>query len=79
LLWYDLDLSDTPYKTLEYHSKAINQCAFSKAYPLMATASNDGTVHVLHAKVFTDLLQNALIVPLKILKGHTIKDGEGVK
>jgi ribosome biogenesis protein ERB1 len=45
----------------------------------MATASNDGTVHVLHAKVFTDLLQNALIVPLKILKGHSIKDGEGVK
>lgn len=45
----------------------------------MATASNDGTVHIFHAKVYTDFLQNALILPLKVLKGHTVREGEGVK
>jgi ribosome biogenesis protein ERB1 len=28
--------------------------------------------------VYNDLMQNALIVPLKILKGHSTKDGLGV-
>ncbi len=29
-----------------------------------------GTVHIFHGNVYNDLMQNALIVPLKILKGH---------
>lgn len=28
--------------------------------------------------VYNDLMQNALIVPLKVLKGHTITDDLGV-
>jgi len=32
----------------------------------------------MHGKVFSDSLENALIVPLKVLKGHTIKNELGV-
>ena len=49
-----------------------------KHYPLMASASDDGTVHIFHARVFSDLLKNPLIVPLKILRGHGVTGGLGV-
>jgi len=32
----------------------------------------------MHGKVYTDMLENALIVPLKVLKGHQIKNDLGV-
>jgi ribosome biogenesis protein ERB1 len=45
----------------------------------MATASDDGTVHVFHARVFSDFLQNPVIVPVKILRGHAVTtEGLGV-
>ena len=78
LCWFDLDLSDRPYKTLRYHEKGIRSVAFHKQYPLMASASDDGTIHVFHARVYNDLIQNPLIVPVKVLKGHKLKDRLGV-
>ena len=45
----------------------------------MASASDDGTVHIFHARVFGELsLKNPLIVPLKILRGHEVSGGLGV-
>jgi ribosome biogenesis protein ERB1 len=36
-------------------------------------------VHVFHARVFSDYLQNPLIVPVKILRGHGVTaEGLGV-
>jgi ribosome biogenesis protein ERB1 len=35
-------------------------------------------VQVFHAKVFADLMSDPLLVPLKILRGHTVRDGLGV-
>jgi ribosome biogenesis protein ERB1 len=78
LSWFDLDLSTKPYKTLRYHKKAIRSVAFHERYPLFASASDDGTVIVSHGMVYSDLLQNPLIVPVKILKGHTIQNSLGV-
>ena len=78
LCWFDLDLSDRPYKTLRYHEKGIRSVAFHKQYPLMASASDDGTIHIFHARVYNDLIQNPLIVPVKVLKGHKSKDRLGV-
>lgn len=79
LVWHDLDLSAAPYKTLRYHSKALRSVAFSPAYPLFASASDDGSIHVFHSTVYSDLVTNPLIVPLKVLKdGHQITDGLGV-
>lgn len=76
--WYDLDLSTKPYKALRYHDKAIRSVSFHPGYPLFASASDDGTAHIFHGKVFSDLMTNPMIVPVKILKGHARVESEGV-
>ena len=79
LLWHDLDLSVRPYKTLRYHLKAIRAVKFHPGrYPLFADASDDGTVQVFHGEVVGDLMSNARIVPLKVLKGHRVAGELGV-
>jgi ribosome biogenesis protein ERB1 len=72
VVWFDLDLGATPYKTLKYHEKAIRGNRFHPRYPLMASASDDGAVHVFHSMVYNDLMRNPLIVPVKILRGHEV-------
>ncbi|KAF2667988.1 BOP1NT-domain-containing protein [Microthyrium microscopicum] len=79
LLWHDLDLSVRPYKTLRYHDKAIRAVKYHHGgFPLFADASDDGTVQIFHGKVVDDLMENATIVPLKVLKGHAVKGALGV-
>ena len=79
LLWHDLDLSVRPYKTLRYHQKAIRAVRFHQGgLPLFADASDDGSLQVFHGKVVDDAMENATIVPLKVLKGHTVKRELGV-
>ena len=81
LLWHDLDLSATPYKTLRYHQKAIRAVRYhpnSGQYPLFADASDDGSLQIFHGKVVGDSLENATIVPLKVLKGHKVTGELGV-
>jgi ribosome biogenesis protein ERB1 len=79
LLWHDLDLSTKPYKTLRYHQEAIRAVAFHQGgYPLFADASDDGSLQIFHGKVVSDLMENATIVPLKVLKGHQVKSRLGV-
>jgi len=70
MVWFDLDLSSTPYKTLKYHTKALRHVGFHPRYPLMASASDDGSVHVFHSMVYSDLMRNPMIVPVKILREH---------
>lgn len=76
--WYDLDLSTRPFKSLQFHKHAIRGVSFHKKYPLFASASDDCTIQVFHGMVYDDLNMNALIVPVKILKGHTFTDSSGV-
>lgn len=79
LLWHDLDLSVRPYKTLRYHKKAIRAVKFHQGgLPLFADASDDGTLQIFHGKVVADLMENATIVPLKVLRGHQVKKELGV-
>ncbi|KAG7458239.1 hypothetical protein MATL_G00236050 [Megalops atlanticus] len=78
LAWFDLDLSTKPYKVLRHHKKALRGVAFHRQYPLFASASDDGSVIVCHGMVYNDLLQNPLIVPVKVLKGHAITHDLGV-
>ncbi|KAI5091549.1 ribosome biogenesis protein bop1 [Silurus meridionalis] len=78
LAWFDLDLSTKPYKVLRHHKKALRSVAYHKHYPLFASGSDDGSVVVSHGMVYNDLLQNPLIVPVKVLKGHTIAHDLGV-
>ncbi|NXV25663.1 BOP1 protein, partial [Rissa tridactyla] len=78
LAWFDLDLSTRPYQLLRHHKKALRSVAFHKHYPLFASGSDDGTVIVCHGMVYNDLLQNPLLVPVKVLKGHAITLDLGV-
>ncbi|GAA6060488.1 hypothetical protein JCM10212_007119 [Sporobolomyces blumeae] len=78
LVWHDLDLSTTPYKTLRYHSRALRAVSFSPSYPLFLSTSDDGSIHIFHSTVYSDLLTNPLIVPLKVLKGHSVTESLGV-
>ncbi|CAI5757620.1 unnamed protein product [Candida verbasci] len=79
VLWHDLDLSQTPYKTLRYHEKAVRSIKFHKGnYPLFASASDDGNIHVFHGTVYDDLMTNPLLVPLKKLTGHKIINQIGI-
>ncbi|XP_077446601.1 ribosome biogenesis protein bop1 [Stigmatopora argus] len=78
LSWFDLDLSTKPYKMLRHHKKAVRAVAYHRHYPLFASGSDDGTVIVCHGTVYNDLLQNPLIVPVKLLRGHAITRELGV-
>ncbi|KAL1956978.1 hypothetical protein VTO42DRAFT_6467 [Malbranchea cinnamomea] len=78
LLWHDVDLSDRPYKTLRYHSKAIRAVRYHPHHPLFADASDDGSLQIFHGSVTGDLLSNASIVPLKVLRGHKVTGELGV-
>ncbi|KAL7830745.1 hypothetical protein SRHO_G00318720 [Serrasalmus rhombeus] len=62
----------------KHHKKALRGVAYHKHYPLFASGSDDGSVIVCHGMVYNDLLQNPLIVPVKVLKGHTITHDLGV-
>ncbi|KAG2483393.1 hypothetical protein HYH03_017745 [Edaphochlamys debaryana] len=77
--WYDMDLSNKPYKALRHHLQPPRAVAFHRSYPLFASSSDDGTVQVFHGMVYSDLLTNPLIVPVKILRGgHTVVKSAGV-
>eukprot|EP00743_Colponemidia_sp_Colp-15_P005927 GILK01006373.1.p1 GENE.GILK01006373.1~~GILK01006373.1.p1 ORF type:complete len:908 (-),score=186.22 GILK01006373.1:272-2764(-) len=78
MAWFDMDLSSSPYKTLKYHNMAIRNVTFHRKYPLFASCSDDGSVHVFHGMVYSDLMQNPLIVPVKILRGHEVVSNLGV-
>ncbi|KAI0049579.1 BOP1NT-domain-containing protein [Auriscalpium vulgare] len=78
LCWFDLELSEKPYKIMRYHSRAIRSLQFHPTYPLFASSSDDGSIQVFHARVYNDLMTDPLIVPLKILRGHEVQEGLGV-
>lgn len=78
MVWFDLDLASTPYKTLKYHERALRSVQYHGRYPLMASASDDGAVHVFHSMVYSDLMRNPLVVPVKILRGHSVTNKLGV-
>jgi ribosome biogenesis protein ERB1 len=79
LLWHDLDLSVRPYKAMRFHEKAVRTVKFHKGgLPLFADSSDDGAVQVYHGKVVSDLMENATIVPVKMLKGHMVVSQLGV-
>ena len=52
VVWFDLDLASTPYKTLKFHEKAVRGVKYHRRFPLMASAADDGTVHIFHSTVY---------------------------
>ncbi|EZA58909.1 hypothetical protein DMN91_010615 [Ooceraea biroi] len=76
--WFDLDLSSKPYQTLRLHGTGVRAVAFHKRYPLFASGADDRSLIVSHGMVYNDLLQNALIVPLKRLCNHESYNDFGI-
>ena len=68
--WFDMDLSTTPYKSIKYHLAAVTQTDFHSSYPLFCSSSVDGSIHIYHGMVYSDMMQNPLIVPVKIIQAH---------
>ena len=60
-----------------YHRHNVRAVHIHQRYPLFASSSDDGRVHVFHGMVYNDFLKDALIVPLKILSDHKITNGIG--
>lgn len=75
---FDLDLSSKPYKVMKYHEQAVKGVTFHRKYPLFASGSDDATAQVFHGMVYSDLMTNPLIVPVKIIRGHAVHDFTGV-
>jgi len=66
--WFQLDLSDKPYKIMEFHDDKIRSVVYHNNYPLMSSSSRNGKILIYHSTVYDDLIQDPLIVPLKVLK-----------
>jgi len=78
--WFDLDLSDRPYKTIRYHERAVRDVRYHRGgYKLFASAGDEGAVQMFWADVGSDSTvdSNPVIVPLKVLKGHRITNHIG--
>ncbi|XP_054279082.1 ribosome biogenesis protein BOP1 homolog [Macrosteles quadrilineatus] len=52
VLWFDLDLSTKPYKTLRLHSTAVRSVAYHRTYPLFASGSDDTSLIISHGMVY---------------------------
>eukprot|EP00605_Chrysophyceae_sp_TOSAG23-4_P000148 GSChrysophyteH1.ASY1.ANO1.171.1 assembled CDS len=57
-----------------YDRRAVRDVTYHPRYPLMASAADDGTIHIFHSTVYSDLERNPMIVPLKVLRGHKSAD-----
>ena len=64
--WFDLDGSDTPFRSLQQPSP-VRSVSFSPRFPLFATALDNGNLQITHATVFEDLRKDPLIIPVKII------------
>lgn len=76
--WFDLDYSSKPYKTMRHSKRAVRRVAFHPRLPLFATSSDENRTYVFHATVSDDLLTDPLIVPLRVLHGHGVREGFGI-
>ena len=66
--WFQLELSEKPYKVMDYHGDKIKVVNFHATYPLFSSCSRNGKLLVYHATIYQDLIQDPVIVPLKVLK-----------
>ena len=72
MIWFDLDLSSTPDKSWKYLEDAIRSVSYHPKYPLIASYSDDSIIHMFYATVYSDLIRNPVIVPMKISSVHEI-------
>lgn len=66
--WFQLELSDKPFKTMDYHGDKIRNVEYHISYPLFLSCSRNGKLLVYHATLNDDTLRDPVIVPLKSLR-----------
>lgn len=64
--WFDLDGSLTPFRSLQQPAP-VRAVAFSSHFPLFATALDNGRLQITHASVSSDLRQDPVIVPVRLI------------
>lgn len=67
IAWFQLDLSEKPYKQLDFHKNPIQGLNYHPRHNLFASAANNGEILVYYSKVYDDLIHDPLIVPLNKL------------
>ncbi|KJH51708.1 BOP1NT domain protein [Dictyocaulus viviparus] len=77
-VWLDLQLSAKPWKSFKHQNSAIRALAYHKRYPLLSTASDDGTAMVYYARIHVDSFRDNEIYPVKRLRAHDMVDGLSV-
>ncbi|EFW99886.1 ribosome biogenesis protein [Grosmannia clavigera kw1407] len=80
LVWHDLEMSARPFRTMRYHDKAVRAVRFHRGgLPLLADASDDGTLQIYFGRVYADPMEAPTIVPLKkLVRGaHRVVDAVG--
>jgi len=65
--WFQLELSEKPYKIMDYHNDKIRVVGYHNHYPLFLSASKSGKILIYHCVIYEDLAKDPLIVPLKII------------
>jgi ribosome biogenesis protein ERB1 len=76
LSWFDLELSNKPYKTVRGR-EGYRDVKFHLRQPLFCAAAEDGSVVIFHGRVYGDLSSNPLIVPVNKLRAHTNSNHDG--
>lgn len=66
--WFQLELSEKPFKIMEYHEDKIKSVSFHSHYPLFSSCSKNGKFLLYHATISSDMIKDPIIVPLKVLK-----------
>jgi len=74
--WIDMELGSRPFKKLMHHHGAVRAVCYHPTLPLFATGADDALVACFHGQVGETIVDNATIVPLKLLRGH--RQGQGV-
>jgi ribosome biogenesis protein ERB1 len=77
--WFQLELSEKPFKIMDYHGDKIKNVSFHSDYPLFSSCSKNGKLLLYHATISTDMIKDPVIVPLKVLKPQNTDNSRKMK
>jgi ribosome biogenesis protein ERB1 len=76
--WFQLELSNKPWHSMDYHKDKMKSLEYHKEFPLFFSCARNGSLVVYYSKVTEEELTDPLVVPLKDLKAtHTSNQSYG--
>jgi ribosome biogenesis protein ERB1 len=73
--WFQVELSNKPFKLMDYHGDKIKSVQFHKKFPIFMSCSRNGKLLIYYGKVTEEEIKDPLIVPLKVLIAKNTKNG----